>query len=41
TAGEYSETTPVQFRQKVNANEGLRTGTYSKALTFVAETTTP
>ncbi len=41
TAGEYSETTPVTFRQTVNANEGLRSGTYAKALTFTAQTTTP
>ena len=29
------------FRQRVNANDALRTGTYSKTLTFTLSTTTP
>ena len=31
----------VDFRQLVNANDALRTGTYNKALTFTLSTTTP
>ena len=31
----------VAFRQHVNANDALRTGTYSKTLTFTLATTTP
>jgi hypothetical protein len=31
----------LQFNQKVNANDALRTGTYSKALTFTLSTTQP
>ena len=31
----------LQFSQLVNANDPLRTGTYSKALTFTLSTTTP
>jgi hypothetical protein len=31
----------VTFKQSVGANEALRTGTYSKALTFTLSTTTP
>ena len=31
----------VAFRQHVNANDALRTGTYSKTLTFTLSTTTP
>jgi hypothetical protein len=30
-----------QFSQLVNANDALRTGTYSKTLTFTLSTTTP
>ncbi len=31
----------IAFRQKIGANEPLRTGTYSKTLTFTLSTTTP
>jgi len=31
----------LEFSQLVNANDALRTGTYSKALTFTLSTTTP
>ncbi|HET6551807.1 MAG TPA: M14 family zinc carboxypeptidase, partial [Solirubrobacter sp.] len=31
----------LEFSQKINADEPLRTGTYSKALTFTLSTTTP
>jgi hypothetical protein len=31
----------ISFRQRVGANEALRTGTYSKTLTFTLSTTTP
>ena len=31
----------LEFSQLVNANDPLRTGTYSKALTFTLSTTTP
>ena len=30
-----------QFKQSIAANEPLRTGTYSKTLTFTLSTTTP
>ena len=29
------------FRQAIGANDALRTGTYSKTLTFTLSTTTP
>jgi hypothetical protein len=32
---------PVQFKQSVNEKDGLRSGRYSKTLTFVLSTTTP
>ena len=32
---------PVQFKQAIGANDALRTGTYSKSLTFTLSTTTP
>ena len=32
---------PVEFKQSIGANEGLRTGQYSKTLTFTLSTTTP
>ena len=32
---------PVTFKQSIAANEPLRTGTYSKTLTFTLSTTTP
>jgi hypothetical protein len=31
----------LQFSQRINAGDGLRTGTYSKTLTFTLSTTTP
>ena len=31
----------IALRQSIGANEPLRTGTYSKALTFTLSTTTP
>src|SRR3954453_453890 len=31
----------LQFRQAIGANDGLRTGTYAKTLTFTLSTTTP
>jgi predicted acyl esterase len=31
----------LEFSQKINANDALRTGTYSKTLTFTLSTTTP
>ena len=34
-------TVPVEFKQSIGANEGLRTGQYSKTLTFTLSTTTP
>jgi len=31
----------VSFRQHINANDALRTGSYSKTLTFTLSTTAP
>jgi hypothetical protein len=31
----------VNFRQRINANDALRTGSYSKTLTFTLSTTAP
>ena len=31
----------VNFRQRINANDALRTGAYSKTLTFTLSTTAP
>jgi hypothetical protein len=31
----------VTFKQAISANDALRTGTYSKVLTFTLSTTTP
>ena len=31
----------VTFKQHIGANDALRTGTYSKTLTFTLSTTTP
>ena len=31
----------IEFSQEIGENEPLRTGTYSKALTFTLSTTTP
>jgi Glycosyl hydrolase family 3 C-terminal domain/Fibronectin type III-like domain len=36
-----SETVPVDFRQSIGANDPLRTGSYTKTLTFTLSTTTP
>jgi hypothetical protein len=36
-----NDTVTLGFRQRVNANDALRTGTYSKTLTFTLSTTTP
>jgi hypothetical protein len=36
-----NETVPVAFKQAITANEPLRTGRYSKALTFTLSTTSP
>ena len=36
-----NEAVPVEFKQAIGANDALRTGTYSKALTFTLSTTTP
>jgi hypothetical protein len=31
----------ITFKQRVNANDALRTGSYSKTLTFTLSTTQP
>ena len=31
----------IDFRQSIDANDPLRTGTYSKTLTFTLSTTSP
>jgi hypothetical protein len=36
-----SESVPLEFRQSIGANEPLRTGSYSKTLTFTLSTTEP
>ena len=36
-----NESVPVTFKQAIGANDALRTGTYSKTLTFTLSTTTP
>ncbi|MDA0182554.1 DUF3616 domain-containing protein [Solirubrobacter phytolaccae] len=36
-----NEDVPVTFKQAIGANDALRTGTYSKTLTFTLSTTTP
>ena len=36
-----NEAVPVEFKQAIGATDALRTGTYSKALTFTLSTTTP
>ena len=41
TAPVSNDLTTVTFKQAVGANEALRTGTYSKALTFTLSTSTP
>ena len=37
----YSTTKQITFTQPISANEGLRSGTYGKTLTFSVSTTTP
>jgi hypothetical protein len=41
TAPVSNESVTVSFRQTIGANDALRTGTYSKTLTFTLSTTTP
>jgi hypothetical protein len=41
TAPTSNESVPITFKQAITANEPLRTGTYSKTLTFTLSTTTP
>ena len=36
-----NEAVPITFKQSIGANDALRTGTYSKTLTFTLSTTTP
>ena len=36
-----NEAVTINFRQSIDANEALRTGTYSKTLTFTLSTTQP
>jgi hypothetical protein len=36
-----SDPVAIGFKQSISATEGLRTGTYSKTLTFTLSTTTP
>ena len=41
TAPVSNDPVTISFRQAIGANEALRTGTYSKTLTFTLSTTTP
>ena len=36
-----NEAVTVDFKQSIGANDALRTGSYSKTLTFTLSTTTP
>ena len=36
-----NDAVPVTFSQHIGAGDALRTGTYSKTLTFTLSTTTP
>ena len=36
-----NDSVTLSFRQRINANDALRTGTYSKTLTFTLSTTPP
>ena len=36
-----NDTVDIKFKQLIKANDPLRTGTYSKTLTFTLSTTTP
>jgi aminopeptidase N len=41
TAPTANETVPIDFKQHIGATDALRTGTYSRALTFTLSTTQP
>ncbi len=41
TAPTSNEKVPVTFKQLIGANDALRTGSYSKTLTFTLSTTNP
>ena len=41
SAPDLGEAVPVTFKQAIGANDALRTGSYSKTLTFTLSTTTP
>ena len=41
TAPTSNETVGITFKQLIKANDPLRTGTYSKTLTFTLSTTAP
>ena len=41
TAPVSNDPVAVTFKQTVNANDALRTGSYSKTLTFTLSTTNP
>ena len=41
TAPTSNETVDIAFKQLIKANDPLRTGSYSKTLTFTLSTTTP
>jgi hypothetical protein len=36
-----NESVPIEFKQSIGANDALRTGSYSKTLTFTLSTTNP
>ena len=36
-----NDVAPVTFKQAIGASDALRTGTYSKTLTFTLSTTSP
>ena len=41
TAPTSNEAVTITFKQTIGANDALRTGTYTKTLTFTLSTTTP
>ena len=41
TAPVSNDPVTITFKQHINANDALRTGQYSKTLTFTLSTTTP
>ena len=41
TAPVANDPVTITFKQAINANDALRTGTYSKTLTFTLSTTNP